>query len=42
MNPIVILTVAEVIPLFKGDVEANNIEKITFQENGFHVVSGKG
>lgn len=41
IKPVSIVTIKNKIPLFKGDEEANAIELIEFEENGFQVVSQK-
>ena len=41
IKPVSIVTIKNKIPLFKGDDEANSIELIELEENGFQVVSQK-
>ena len=41
MNIVNIVTIKEKIKLYKDNEEANNIELILFEENGFEVVSQK-
>lgn len=41
MNPVQIVTIANKIPLYKGEDQADKIELITFEENGFEVVAQK-
>jgi hypothetical protein len=41
MNPVQIVTIKNKIPLYKGEEQANAIEKIELEENGFSLVAGK-
>jgi hypothetical protein len=41
MNPVQIVTIKNKIPLYKGEEQANAIEKIELEENGFSLVDGK-
>lgn len=41
MKPVSIVTIKNKIPLFKGEEEANSIELIELEENGFQIVSQK-
>jgi len=41
INPVQIVTIKNKIPLFKGDEQANAIEKIEIEENGFSLVAQK-
>lgn len=41
MNPVQIVTIKNKIPLYKGEDQALNIEKIELEENGFSLVAGK-
>ena len=41
MNPVQIVTIKSKTPLFKGEEQANAIEKIELEENGFSLVSQK-
>jgi hypothetical protein len=41
MNPVQIITIKNKIPLYKGLEQANAIEKIELEENGFSLVVGK-
>lgn len=41
VNPVQIVTIKNKIPLFKGEEQANSIEKIEIEENGFSLVSQK-
>jgi hypothetical protein len=41
INPVQIVTIKNKIPLFKGEEQANAIEKIELEENGFSLVSQK-
>lgn len=41
INPVQIVTIKNKIPLFKGEEQANSIEKIEIEENGFSLVSQK-
>jgi hypothetical protein len=41
MNPVQIVTIKSKTPLFKGEEQANAIEKIELEENGFSLVAGK-
>ena len=41
MNPVQIVTIANKISLYKGEDQADKIELITFEENGFEVVAQK-
>lgn len=41
MNPVQIVTIKNKVPLFKGEEQANAIEKIELEENGFSLVSQK-
>ena len=40
-NAVTIVTIKEKIPLYKGTDVASKVELVTFEENGFHVVSQK-
>lgn len=42
MKPASIVTIKNIIPLYKNEELANNVELITFEEVGFSVVSKKG
>jgi len=41
INPVQIVTIKNKIPLFKGEEQANAIEKIEIEENGFSLVAQK-
>ena len=41
INPVQVVTIKNKIPLFKGDEQANAIEKIEIEENGFSLVAQK-
>lgn len=41
VNPVQLVTIKNKIPLFKGDEQANAIEKIEIEENGFSLVAQK-
>jgi hypothetical protein len=41
VNPVQIVTIKNKVPLFKGEEQANAIEKIELEENGFSLVSQK-
>lgn len=42
MNPVSIVTIKELIPLYKNGEEANAIQLATFEEHGYKLVVGKG
>lgn len=41
INPVQVVTIKNKIPLFKGTEQANSIEKIEIEENGFSLVAQK-
>ena len=42
MEPVSIVTIKEIFPLYKGGEKANNVELIHLEEAGFDIVSQKG
>ena len=42
MEGIQIVTIEKLNPLYKKNEEANKVELVSFEENGFHVISQKG
>ena len=42
MEAVSIVTIKEVLPLYKGEEKANNVELIHLEEAGFEIVSQKG
>jgi len=42
MNPVEIVTVAKLTPIFKGEEKAENIELVNLEETGFDIISQKG
>ena len=42
MEPVSIVTIKEILPLYKGEEKANNVELIHLEEAGFDIVSQKG
>ena len=42
MEPVSIVTIKEILPLYKGKEKANNVELIHLEEAGFDIVSQKG
>ena len=42
MEAVSIVTIKEVLPLYKGEEKANNVELIHLEEAGFDIVTQKG
>ena len=42
MEPVSIVTIKEILPLYKGEEKANNVELIHLEDAGFEIVSQKG